>query len=275
MPNVRATFFFVAPHSYGWSETYWSDATSAQSAMTRALPLSLARLALLGKNLGGDIASSPRLVAVRCALDDPNRDSLIVSYETIDHRGLQFPETCDAPWTALLCRVDSGSSYHRQTYLRGIPDDLVDPDGTYHPLAAWETRLTTFVNRLIDDGWALRVQNRTTPAPIDVLSISYSAATATATFTLTGAHGLATADRVVIRGGGPKFNYRGRQRSFSTGASTFTIFSDRIGGTISAPITVQKVAYELKDIDIFTPLRVIKKNTGRPFVLPRGARRRR
>jgi hypothetical protein len=215
------------------------------------------------------------MVAIRCALDDPNRDSLIVSYETLDHRGLQFPETCDAPWTALLCRADSGSLYHRQMFLRGLPDDMVDPDGTYKPLAAWETRLQTFVNRLIDDGWAIRVQNRTVPAPIDMLAVSYQQLTATAQFTLLAAHNLDQKDRVIVRGGGPKFNYRGRQVAQRISATEFIIFTDRIVGTITAPVTVQRVAYQLQDIDIFTPLRVIKKNTGRPFVLPRGARRRR
>lgn len=262
----RITFFFKNDNGAGWSETFYVAAATIEAALVAGERLATVRRPLL--------AQGNELLQIRASLDDPLRDSR-VSTSTAGAPGAGERDTLGATANlALLCRIEAGSQFRRQLYLRGVPDDTSVNNGRLFAAAGYLTVFNRFKAEVIGGGWGIRaLQNN--PALRVPIAVMAQSPTGLVTITTTDAHGVtARFASIVIRGGVGGKRARGRWRAFVTGPLSMAFYSTRILDSYFGGATLQVIDYDLQDIDTLILLRVGKRAAGRPFDVPHGRRRR-
>lgn len=193
------------------------------------------------------------------------------------------------PWTRLLVDLNPGVGPHGRLFFFGIPQDQVKEAFRFRPAAAWYAVGGGVVKEFFDamkaQGWTIArrpAQNAAAaPLPITSFTVSADAFSATLQPALIAAGGGAppTTGQVVIRG-----------RHFSEWNGVHRYRYDAVGGTLVLgparqrladwPGAVQSGTVQLMTADnnqavqSWDALRLVKRDTGDPFVPYRGRRRR-
>lgn len=256
---------FMSSGRYGWSETHFTNASSIQNAKAQLNALMAKRTLILANQANMDYGRvSDELVF---------RDSEVIVVNLGNQPGNSGDE--DLPATSLDVRLEGSSRNRRTLSLRGIPDVVVVEGGQFRPifLPQWFGRLSDYMLLLTNplSPFGIRAVDKTAPsgsiAAAAGLNQNYIEVTTTA------AHGQTGTWPVVIRGRGIPVALQGRHAAYTTAPDKFQIISPYKLTTYTGFGTWQKLVYEFKAYTDFAILRVLKRNTGRPSVLPRGRRR--
>lgn len=116
MPAYRATMIFNWGR-YGWTETWYLTAGDITLAQRRMSAPATTRSHLLG--------AGALLEAVRISDTAIGGDSLLVGS---DGTWKSDDAAADAPWNAILARVEATDKHRRQMWLRGVPDSWIGLD---------------------------------------------------------------------------------------------------------------------------------------------------
>lgn len=269
----KTTFIFNEGKS-GWSETWYktgaSLSTTINNILTDALVLKGLRTPLLGQ---GCVLEAIRIsdVAIR---GDSKLWSAFLTAPT------DQTQSADAAGFSMLCRVEAGSLYRRQQWLRGIRDDwLVRDIVTGQPIAppALTTAYTAFRLQLINDHWQLRCIDKEAPNLI-VSPITGFIADGTNTKVLAaGFAGVQVGDEVRVRGiVGPDAKALNKVwKVLAADAAGVTIglpFASLIAPALDLLGKLQTRVVVYKDITDAEMLRLATRQTGRAFFVPRGRR---
>lgn len=159
--NTRVNFFFEQGDQ-GWQELYWrSDDPN--------LITSLEQATFLAKNRQLFLNRDAELIAIRVSDEDVTRDSLISNIRGVYPRSKAVALlTPDQPWVAVLERLEAGSLYRRQLYLRGGVKGVYSATLTKPDLNNPWGRLVQKYNDILRNqanGWKFRVTLRGADSP--------------------------------------------------------------------------------------------------------------
>jgi len=147
MPSLqRCTMVFQSP-GHGWTETFYytaagDDLTTPQTAWVLNAGR---RAALLGSSA---YIKALRFAIVINAAGQVTKNRSVLRKVKISPNLQQVDNTLAAPGTcAVATFYNADQSRHKLTYLRGIPDDIENNDGTYNPAGAggWGNRFDNWV----------------------------------------------------------------------------------------------------------------------------------
>lgn len=141
----------------GWSETYYTQSTSVQSASTDAFRLA--------KKRGTLLAPPSQLVAYRVGEEGNPRNTELVGVDVPNFSGIATADS-DTPWQAVLLRMSAvGTGYKRPLYIRGIPDryyDVAEPVNLVY--SAWLNQLNNvFRPELVSGSWWVKGRQKGSP----------------------------------------------------------------------------------------------------------------
>ncbi len=264
--NGKVNFFLKETDAgAGWSETYYYSSVDLPNVLVKAIVLAKKRLACL--------PFSVALPYVRVADDAIQRDSLVYVPPAIYGALNQPDQQVDVPWNAILCRLSSGSLYRRQLYLRGAPDSLIVEPENLLGLPSFTTPFNAFLKELSTANWAIRCFDRGPANPVK--PINQIAKLVTPVKINLPAHGWNTGDKVRISHSA----YRPVNAAWPIAvvdADNFVL----LNSTVAPPLdifgsgTAHRLVVVYEPIDQAIPVRQTKRNTGRPFDLLRGRRKR-
>lgn len=154
--HFKVNLFFTAANQ-GWSETYYKNATNYTECLVQTNLLVAARQACLCR--------SADLAYARITDEDNLRDSFL--FRPAGIRGGDLQVKIDQSFTAVKIKMRVANQYWRQLYLRGIPDDVSQPDIGDSPtnVPAFDTALTQFMQFIRQPAapWALKVIDKANP----------------------------------------------------------------------------------------------------------------
>lgn len=273
MPIYRCNLFFELLKR-GWSETYFTpNLANPEVALNTTERLVAPRVALLAAPL---TAIAPRLTEIRISDVDVQRDSLVKAIAPADGTANGGPAgDCLPINVALLMRLNSGSLYRRQLYIRGIPAQLSNQQGEYKPNADYNTKLDAFFTALRINSFGIYAWLKPT-APVRPLKAILGVQNLPGGVTIeTPGHGLINNDQIRVQSCPGTQGVRGNwhvhviddQHYSLVGAPPYT------GVYIGGGLWYKRI----QDTVIFTDMNVeglTHHDTGRPFDSPRGRRRR-
>lgn len=145
---LKHTLFIQADNA-GWSESFYKD-KDLFSIFPDGRILAAHRLALLGNGV--------RITAQRAVEVGGTRLSRLQALDLVRTGGI----TEDSPFQSLVCRFGTLNGARRTMLLRGIPDAVIT-SGQFTAATGYNTLLGTYFTRLRDDGWLVRIINRSNP----------------------------------------------------------------------------------------------------------------
>lgn len=177
---------FFSLGNYGWSETYYNDATTLDGGFAAAWDLGKARSRLLG-----DPAS---LDYIRVSIEGQPRVSTLTGIgggtPYVPPR-FAYTSQADRPTTAALIQAFSSTGQcQRKITLRGMPDLVFDrSDPTNTDAVNWDNNLFNYLFAQLTDtlaGWAIKKRIRPSAAPTrwDVTAVANVAGTLNSTLTV-------------------------------------------------------------------------------------------
>lgn len=276
MPFYQVTHVFNS-FRRGWSETWYTEASTHAAALGKGTNLAGYRIPLLGK---GNILEMVRAsdVAIR-------GDSQVYF---LSNNQATSEETADNPANAILTRIESGPLYRRPFLLRGLPDDWIIIDITHGGILDLDgtglfDAFSTFKARLISEGFLLRVISK------DVGDVGERAVTAVAagdpgttllTVDGTGIEQGDTVHLVQFASGSVEDArlYNGVWRVLARTATTVTIPLDQADVLVPGVLTLGKLHRRIVKyvpIDAGQIIRAATRQTGRAFFVSAGRRPRR
>lgn len=276
MPNWKVNFFFSAGKQ-GWSETYYTNTADGTGAVARAGALGTARIGLLANNV--------QFEAIRVSDDAVQGDSDLDAAPQLAGAKLQADALPDPPFVALLIRAQAGLTYRRQLYLRGLPDELINPQGDQGGaiFAKFERNLTRFLAVLSGGNWLIKAIAKAPESPRQVITNITSLNLTQAKITLDGAlAGVAIGNKIRIYnvGGVPQADGAAGPGTINGEFRVRDILPGNIY-VIDFPIgvlawnnkgTAKRFQYQFFAIDKAVNLRITHHDTGRPFGASRGRR---
>lgn len=260
----RTTFFFTNLRS-GWSETFYSaTATSLQTALDNSIVLADKRI--------GCISGPAALNYIRVSDDEVLRDSLISIPSDRGRYNKDLVDPADAPFSAVLVRLQSGPLYRRPWYLRGMPDNVITGGGEYTPSAQWRGLLNALTIELISGRWALKAVNKVPPPSLTTAAIPLIPFPGQWSFTFPGAVPFTPGSRARVSGARVTKALNGVWRVVSSAGNLLTLFraDAPASGTWEPTIAVKQLNYQLFPIDQAVVRGGTHRIQGRPFDLHRG-----
>jgi len=245
-------------HNAGWSESYFSYASSRGASRIAFNLLMFERDDMLGLGYNGPYA---RVTNYNNRRDTQFYEANLVAGSHLDG---------DTPWQAVLIRVIAANGMHRSLMLRGWPD-IWFTNGNFTPDGNGQAALVRFYNRLRNGGWAIIGQDPTKPIkPIVDISSGGLA-------TFPAPHGYP--DNT------PVYAYRMKDALNKVINGKFRVLSSPSAVTAQLsgwPPTRSAASGALREINVVdSPIvdciteRAALRKVGRPFALFRGRARRR
>lgn len=265
----RATFFFRNTGAAGWSETYYSTLSDPTLLMARAKLLKDVRRGLLSHECF--------LSHIRVSNDDPQRDSNLEGFSSVDSRGL-FPVlgdpygNADPAFVAALVQIKATQYITGRVFLRGIPDSEDQGGGALIGSAQWQAAFADYRAELLANAWALRTLS-TSPAPAIVATLVQPGGQQIVAGTTLLPHGWTDGQLVNFTGGIGSAGARGRHRVFATGNLAFSFRTNKLVTTYAGGMKGRAVIFRVDAITDVDYLRAVSHKVGRPFGAPRGRRR--
>jgi len=272
MPQYKLTLVFNQGRT-GWTETWYAFKSNTEIMMTALKNVATYRQRLLGAG-----ASIEYLRVSDVAILQDSTVQPITSWGSNS-----APPSADQPWNAVYCRCEATDMYRRQVWLRGLPDEWIDPAGDNPASPAvnppYNRPLLQFQNALINNGFQLRVINKEGSAGANTAITGISAGDAGRTRLAVGTAPGAVGDefRVSQFTGPDKALLNGVKKIAGAGAgyveiatpfSSLTAPASNVGGK-SKP---RQIAY--REVTSLQAIRTAKRSTGRAFFLPVGRRKR-
>jgi hypothetical protein len=264
----RVSYFFSQQGDRlgGWSENYWSNDPDITTLInTHVDPLATALYNLRGNGTA--------LNAVRISDVSTFRSAQIFQYSSYftPPQGNDFDS--DYVTSAALVKLLGPPQYLVRQWYRGVPDNCVKMDGRWQPTTSW-TNFFNAYKAIITNGannWALRTIDKGQAKKV-VVNVSLTGVVTVS------AHGYSTNDRIRISrtGGIPGLNKIWTVQVID--ANTFQLIAIPVGGFTGGytkPGTAQKQVILFQQITGASVLRASKHDTGRPFGLLSGRRKRR
>lgn len=270
MPQFRATFIFNQ-NRYGWTESWHREDSNPDNMLEQAKKLATKRRMLA--------SSEVKLEYIRISDVAVVGDSLVHAY---DQWGSGPLPDADTPWNAIYCRVESGSKYRRQMYLRGVPDDwikLTAGNPNANPIdSALDTAFKAFRSQLLAGGWQLKTVSK---EPGDAVEKNIGAITQDTegriAFQITGLSS-ATGDEFRVK------SYQGPDKKVLNGVykvvsnngtivvvpKKYNLLTDPVSNSGGKAVP-RVVRYQL--ITEAKIMRCAKKSTGRAFFVEAGRRK--
>lgn len=269
MPEYKCTFFFELA-KYGWSETWFRQEATPDAALASSKVLAAQRASLL--------ASPAQLSAVRISDESIQRDSLFFEWTGNALEGGNTFGNSDIPNTAALLRIEAGSLYRRNLYLRGIPDSFVtEPNGLVLD-PAWNKNFQGYRSLLINSQWHLKAIQKTPPPPTQFITGAARGANGTWTVTLQNQlPGISNGSRIRISKtqGVPRLNGYWLVYPDPLGAALiYLLNSGGIYGNWTGGGYAALLSPSYNPVTNVIVERATHRITGRPFDEPRGQRRR-
>lgn len=274
---MPSTFFkvnlFFSAFKQGWSETYYYTGTNYTTALISTNILLNARQDCLCRSASLDYA--------RITDEDNLRDSFL--YKPQGMRDGNLNVRIDQSFTAVKLKIRNTNQYWRQLYIRGIPDDVSQPDIFDSPtnVPAFDLALTVFMSRLREDAapWCLKVIDKANPI-IGILNVDTPSVNRMRVTTPT-AHGLAVGGfvkiynlRSALKASNPPKPPGTLQVKNVVDSTNFDVqFAIPTGFVYSSTAKMRKVAYAYPKITTVDYDGITHRIVGRPFDLPVGRRR--
>lgn len=276
MANWKVTFF-LSLGKQGWSETYYTTVEGSNAAFLRAKGLANLRNTCLGANVAFE--------AIRLSDDAVQGDADLSSSNVVTTSTVQKDAVADPPFVANLIRCQSGLSYRRHIYLRGIPDSVVNPKDAEDEVIKgnYLVNLKAFRASLADGTWQLKVIAKGAEAPrFRVIGVTFLEGGETA-IKLDGApEGLVAGEtmrlynvRNVPGGGlykGLSINRPHRVIRVEAGNVYVIPWATTSDANWVKGGTAKRLRYIFVAIDKAEGLRITHRDTGRPFGATRGRR---
>lgn len=277
--NFKATFIFNQGKS-GWSEILYFTKTTIDGALTAA--------ANVAEKRGGMMASDVVLEAVRVSDESVSGDSLVKFVNIIGpvvNKQEEGPgDLSSVGWQA---RLDSGSTYRRAYWIRGMPDVWVRYTSTHQPILDPDllSSFNAWKASVVANGGQMRViskvgLDRQTQQVLYVIQDGTDP-TLTRVGTLAN-HTFAIGDRVYLARVKMvptniypiPFPVNGQHTVLAVASTlSFTLnLRWRSTWAYQSGGTVYKVVYKYENIDSLKLERPGKRNTGRAFFVPAGRR---
>ena len=295
--TVKATVFFQ-DNDLGWTETYFTNDIDPKAAISTLSttgtapppPKSLGALVLARRGL----MNSPAFVShVRAA--DPTKPRRYYSFDYSANTGVGIytggtgSGNTAEPWTSLLIQMSATSALgfltHSRIFVRSLPEEIINPPDVFRPTPKWNTAFAVYVAVLTSGNFLLQTrQSAIKPSGITSFNVSASGLTGEVQ-PVPGALAAGATGLAIIRAMRAPKGWLGTHpftvANATLGAQGLCL---RLGPTrhtrpsgppwLTDPSgTVAVLAYDYGPIDTILPVRLVKKNTGRPFGLPRGRAR--
>jgi len=284
--TIRATWFFGGVGNVGWTETWFDGSGTPQAALAKAdTNLRPQRL--------GVLSAAYSLRQIRASDENVLRDSQIISYTAAQGAGAIIPASDLADWgvgteaqaatVALLIRMEAGSLNRRMFLMRGLPLGPFGADLAYQPTALWVGAFNAWKAAFTGaNGYQLRVQGTgasSFPTTCNILtgatSISLGYPGNSPAGIVPGAMiRVSAATGVAFLNGTWRVSAVLQPGGAGTASTVFTYPKRRqiFGAVLTLPI-VRLISPSFANFTAAIPLRGAKRNTGRPFGLPRGRAR--
>ena len=270
MPLFKSTLFF-RQGNYGWTETLYVTKNTITEAAASGMTLAGSR-----RGLSTDEVELFRVRTARA--DQPN----VVQIDNItgSNRFGNFPSApntdyADDPFTCLLFNASTAEGRKRTLILRGIPE-AIDVNAAYTPTTTWTSRMNSWINLLKQQQFQIRVSPpRSAETPISALAVDaddpyYLRVTS-------GVERPPTGSYVSIRGVKLPFGASAIHRvNLTTANGTYMLGPSRRAYARDPEWDgagyLKVLTFSGQNITSLTPSRITKRDTGRPFGLPRGRR---
>lgn len=271
MPTYKTTWIFNQSR-YGWTESWYFDQPNPEYALEIAKKLAIKRTDLLANNV--------LLEYIRISDIDVLSDSLVFG---IQKWGTRDQPRGDTPWNAIYCRVEAGSAYRRQMWLRGIPDDWIQLEASNpadNPIdPTLQAAFNAFRSALTNNAFKLKVISKdigdVTERPVTALGQNGSGQIVFSAVGLTSQPGdefrskkWSGPDKKQLNGVFKVVTNTGAAVTIAKKYTDLTAPDEDSGGKLVARIV------KYKDITDAKIMRVAKRNTGRAFFVQAGRRKR-
>lgn len=297
MGLYKATFFFEHG-KYGWSESFFTlqGDNALRTVLNSAFHLAQNRVRLL--------ATDVQLTFIRVSDESKDRDSLVspiglfgpgkrpiaTIVELKDISRTTTPEIknptvssnafyCDESYTGLMVRLDTDSGQRRMLILRGIPDVVTMERLRYEKLDWYVDHVNAFLQALLPPNGPWVINARTHAAGNNKVKITGMQGTHPIVIETANPHGLSDLDdngrplRVHITGSAGTCQPRGYFQVRVTDATHFEVEAACFPEvTYDGKSYFRRIVMGTGAVTRATVLRMVKRNTGRPSVLPRGRR---
>lgn len=274
MPFFKVNYFFKLDEA-GWSETFYTpDLADAGVALDRARTLVVPRVRLLANDHLASI--NPRLAEVRVSDVAIQRDSLVFTVSPTD--GVNATPVIDDAvlpiFNSLLIRLEAGSLYRRQLYLRGIPKQLSGPGGIYRPNPLYNAVFGQYVLAVLASGFGILAWQK--PGVFVPLQNIVNVTNGVDGVTINApAHGLINQDRLRVQSAPGTHGVRGNWVAKVIDVNNFVLIgAPAFTGTY---LGGGKWYKRVQGVVAFTSMLIeslVHRDTGRPFDSPRGRRKR-
>jgi len=274
MPEIyKVEWFFAQPtlKGYGWGEVAYVEKDTVDQALTVGKQMVPFRVALLG---GGGLAAAtaPRLAEVRVSDIRIQRDSLVEVIPAADGTPVNPIGEADNPNLSVLLRIESGSQYRRQWYIRGQPDSLCGKNGIYVSSGFWEALYETWRGQLFTKGFGIYGINKAVP-DWELVINSVDLVATPPTITTVKPHLLADQDEVRILSLPGITGIKGVYRVQVIDANTVRLLGAAGAGIYRGGGRLTKRQKRVLQFTRAVIMGITKRSTGRPFDAPRGRRR--
>lgn len=267
----KITYFFnsILGRSAGWTETYWTTASSIKTALGQAMSGAPYRAACLSEDSA--------MVYVR--VSDPMNPRLVLinDFEAVPVQSGQWAGA--PPWNCFLMRLVTTTGPRRAIFFRDIPATLAnDENNINNAEPAFAAACNAFKNWMLTFGTPWALQTNTPPGPRGLIQVLAPNAQQFVVVTTTAPHGLSASLPVKLTkiSTFPQLNKTWRITVID--ATNFGL-NDSFWPEPGAPNVVGEGKFAQKNYNypLISDLiyeRVTHRIVGRPFGLQRGARRR-
>lgn len=268
MPGYRAQLFFQNGSGYGWSENYWNNAASSETA---ALQLAYA----LGRTRLGMCTVDVTLPWVRISSPGNRRAVRIYEFSQAGGQSGRINQPANPDFTALLVRLTTNEdNVWSHLFLRGIPQNAAVGD-IYVPTAPFNTAFRQWLSLMTNanNGWSVRSVAVSPPPPQTITAI-VAGSPRGMQLTLQTPAPYTRGNQVRISGvGRSMIGANGyKQVEVTTSGSAVYLGGASPSGTFTGTATITPLTaqlYQVTDIDIKRPTH---RPGGRFFGLRRGRR---
>lgn len=266
MASQKITYLFNADRQ-GWSESWYVSKASVRAALDAADAARQARMDLLGQGA--------TIEAVRASDVAVPQDANYYYYP--GGSPTSGPGARDNPTNAYYVRVFATELYHRQMWMRGMPDSWCEWSVTlnrYVFTALMGIRINAFFAKAIENGFQLQTVLRGAAAPFFRATTVAAGADGNAQLTVPGL-AVDTASQVYFKAGVKSnvkyLNGRHWPYNIAPGGGTFQIPMAYVQGLpYKGGAEARKVGTGYINVTGHVPLRPGSRRVGRAFFVPAG-----
>lgn len=262
--TMKVTLFFEMG-KHGWSESFLHNSNNHANAEVAADRLLQVRVPIMAKQAA--------CTYIRISDIAVKGDSRVIIPVPGGVKG-QLSSDCDVPWNSALVRCDAGPLYRRHVWVRGVPDDAVtvQADGKVkYDSALQQAAWNKYFNELVVGGWVMKALNKN-QATVSVWSATTASPIVVTTLV---AHGFQPGQKVTIDRGKGMTYINGVWTVGAVTALTYELVNSNPPALPLYQLNTARARLHVdtfEDIDKAEIIRLVHRQTGRPFDSSRGRR---